>query len=72
MGILNLAEAAAHMPLDRQEALLQGFAERVRLQWREVFAPYLSAEDVDGMVADVLARVRAKRNRLEGFGGGSA
>ena len=35
-------------------------------------SPYLFAEDVDGMVAEVLAPVRAKRDQLESFGGGTA
>jgi hypothetical protein len=62
----------SHTPRDRQEEWLQGFGDRTRAQWREVFAPFMSAEDVDGMVADLVARVRAKRDQLESFGGGTA
>jgi hypothetical protein len=62
----------SHTPHDRQEDWLQSFADRIRAQWRELFTPALSAEDVDGMVADVVTRVRAKRDSLESFGGGRA
>jgi hypothetical protein len=55
----------SHTPHDRREEWLRGFARRVRWQWREVFSPVLSLEDVDGMVADVVARVRAKRDEIE-------
>jgi hypothetical protein len=51
--------------------MASGICRRVRTQRREVFSPYLSAED-DGMVAEVVAPVRAKRDELESFGGGTA
>jgi hypothetical protein len=66
------AFSLACTPRDRQEEWLRGFADRVKAQWRQVFAPYLAAKDVDGMVAAVVERVRAKRDRLEGMGGGTA
>jgi hypothetical protein len=56
----------------RQEEWLEGFARRVRAQWGETFAPYLSEGDVDGVVADLVGRVRAKRDYLERFGRGTA
>jgi hypothetical protein len=62
----------AHTQHDRQDAWLRGFARRIRAQWRELFTPALSSEDVDGMVADLVARVRAKRDRLESHGVGTA
>jgi hypothetical protein len=68
----DLAFRLAGSPEELQAALINGFAQRVRTQWRSLFTPALSADDVDGMVADVLARVRAKRDRLESFGGGTA
>jgi hypothetical protein len=55
----------SHTLDDRQEEWLRGFADRVRAQWRDVFSPALRSEDVDGIVADVVARVRAKRAGLE-------
>jgi hypothetical protein len=61
----------SHTPHDRQEEWLRGFAKRVRAQWCVVF-PFMSAEDVSGMVADLVGRVRARRDRLERFGAGSA
>ena len=36
------------------------------------FRAVLSAEDVDGMVEDVLARVLAKRDQIEAAGAGTA
>ena len=42
------------------------------MQWGELFAPVLSAEDVDGMVEDVIARVLAKRDEIEAAGMGMA
>jgi hypothetical protein len=56
----------------RQEEWLQGFARRVRAHWGEIFAPYFSESDVDGVVADLVGRVRAKTGRLERFGRGTA
>jgi hypothetical protein len=68
----DLAFRLSHTPHDGQEEWLQGFARRVHAQWCQVFSPALSANDVDGMVADLVARVRAKRDQLESFGGGTA
>jgi hypothetical protein len=62
----------SHTPRDAQDEWLQGFADRVRTGWLEIFRPSLSTSDVDGMVADVVERVRAKRDRLEGLRGGTA
>ena len=70
--VADLALRLAHTPRDRQEAFLEEFAANVQAQWREVFAPYMSAKDVDGMVADVVARVRAKRDEIEAGGVGTA
>jgi hypothetical protein len=61
----DLALRLSHTPQDRQEEWLRGFAERVRAQWGELFSPALSAEDVNGMVADMMARVRKRRDQLE-------
>ena len=68
----DLALVLAHTPRERQEEWLKGFADRVRAQWHELFAPTLSSEDVNGMVADVVTRVRAKRDGLEKLTGGRA
>jgi hypothetical protein len=68
----ELALALSHTPHDRQKAWLEGFADRTRKQWRSLFMPALSAQDVDGMVTDVLSRVSAKRDFLERHGAGSA
>jgi hypothetical protein len=51
----------SHTPPDQQESWLEGYADRLRAQWRETFRPWLSASDVDGMVEDVVSRIRAKR-----------
>jgi hypothetical protein len=56
----------------RQEEWLQGFGQRIRAQWGDLFGQYLSAEDVDAVVADLVGHVRAKRDRLERFGSGTA
>ena len=70
--VADLALILAHTPRDRQEAFLEEFAANVKAQWRELFSPVLSAEDVDGMVADVIERVRAKRDQIEAAGAGTA
>jgi hypothetical protein len=62
----------AYAPRGQQNDWLQGFAERLRAQWLEVFQPFLSGDDVDGMVGDVVSRIRAKRRGLEGVGAGTA
>jgi hypothetical protein len=62
----------AGTPHELQAAFLQRFARRILAQWSELFTPALSAEDVEGMVEDLLGRIRARRDRLERFGAGSA
>jgi hypothetical protein len=62
----------AGMPPDQQSAWLQRFGYAVHAQWSEVFAPHLRAEDVNGMVVDVIERIRRRRDFLERFGRGSA
>jgi hypothetical protein len=62
----------AGTPKERREEWLSGFARRVRKQWRSLFMPALSAEDVDSMVNDVVERVRAKRDEIEAAGVGRA
>jgi hypothetical protein len=57
---------------DRQEAWLSGFARRMRRQWRPLFAPHLSASDVDGMVEDAVARIKTRRDEIEAAGTGRA
>jgi hypothetical protein len=73
--VLEAVEEAAfrlsHTPHDRQEQWLQGFADRLGTQWCEVFAPYLLSAEVDGLVADVIFRIKAKRDLLESLGGGT-
>jgi hypothetical protein len=75
-GVLGAVDEAAlrlaGTPKDLQAAWLQGFARRVGEQWRSLFMPALSAEDVDGMVADVVARVRKRRDEIEVAGVGRA
>jgi hypothetical protein len=61
----ELAFRLSHTPRDCQETWLLGFADRAKAQWREVFAPYLSASDVDGMASDVVTRVRKRRDEIE-------
>jgi hypothetical protein len=62
----------AGTPHDCQAEWLQGFGQRARAQWGEVFGRYLSAEDVDAVVADLVGHVKAKRDRIERFGSGTA
>jgi hypothetical protein len=62
----------AATPHDLQSAWLRRFECRVRAQWRECFAPYMTDEDVDGMVRDLVGQVSAKRDLLERHGAGSA
>jgi hypothetical protein len=56
---------------DRQQAFLQQFEANVRAQWREAL-PFLSGDDIDGMVGDAVTRITARRDRLESFGSGTA
>lgn len=70
--VAELALALAHTPHERQEAVLHSFANAVRAQWRALFSPVLSADDVDGMVEDVLARILARRREIEAAAVGSA
>jgi hypothetical protein len=67
----ELAFRLAHTPRDYQAAWLQRFSRRVRKQWCVVF-PFMSAEDVSGMVDDLLSRVRKRRDEIEAAGAGTA
>jgi hypothetical protein len=62
----------AGTPHELQAAFLQRLACRVSAQWRELFTPALSAEDIDGMVADLVQRVRKRRDQIEAAGVGTA
>jgi hypothetical protein len=66
------AFSLACTPRDRQEEWLRGFADRGGAQWREIFAPYLAAKDIDGMIAEFAAQVRRRRDAIEAAGVGSA
>ncbi len=44
---------------------MRSFIDAVRPQWVALFSPVLSAQDVDGMLEDVLAHFGAKRDDLE-------
>jgi hypothetical protein len=62
----------AGMPPDQQSAWLQRFGYAVHAQWLEVFAPRLRAEDVNGMVVDVIERICRRRDYLQRFGAGNS
>ena len=70
--VADLALVLSHTPRDRQEAFLEEFAANVQAQWREVFAPYMSAKDVDGMVADVMRAFWRIVITIEAAGAGTA
>ncbi|HZZ22019.1 MAG TPA: hypothetical protein VFE60_05340 [Roseiarcus sp.] len=61
----------SHTPRERQEAWLEGFGHRTHVRWIELF-PGLTAEDVSGMVADFVGRIRAARDSLERLEAGRA
>jgi hypothetical protein len=62
----------AGTPPDLQAEWLQKFGYSVHSQWSEVFGSYLTPRDVDGMVIDVVERIRRRRDFLERFGRGTA
>jgi hypothetical protein len=62
----------AHTPRAIQDAWLQRFADRVSAQWKDAFSDYLSPKNVDSMVADVVDRIRKRRDALEAGGVGLA
>jgi hypothetical protein len=64
-SIDELAFRLAHTPRDQQEAWLRGFADRVAAQWKEAFKAYMSPSCVDGIVNDVVKRVRKRRDEIE-------
>jgi hypothetical protein len=68
----DVAFRLSHTPQDAQEEWLEGFADRLRAQWREALRPFLTGEDVNGMVEDVIKRVRKGRDGIESVGLGSA
>jgi hypothetical protein len=60
----ELALLYAGTPNEEVEASLAGFAARMRAGWRETF-DFLRGEDVDGMAADLVDRIRKKRREME-------
>jgi hypothetical protein len=68
----ELAFRLAGTPKELQATWIQDFARRVRRQWRPLFAPYLTAEDVDAVVADLVGSVEARLERISRFGSGTA
>ena len=64
----DLALALSRSLQERQEKALADFGANMRSQWRNTF-PSLSAENVDGMVDDLISRIRARISELEGGAG---
>ena len=62
----------AGMPPDQQSAWLQRFGYAVHAKWSQVFAPHMSPRDIDGMMIDVMERIRRRRDYLERFGAGNS
>jgi hypothetical protein len=71
-SIDELALRLAGTDEDLQSTFLRDFERRARLKWRPLLSPYFSQTDTDAVVADLVARVRAKRDYLQRFGRGSA
>ncbi len=69
MTIDDFALFFAGEPDEYMETSLIAFGENVRKGWREQFAP---VELIDGTVADVLERVRARKHEIEAEGAGRA
>ena len=68
----ELALCLAATPRPKQEEFLDRVEARVRAQWRQCFSRYMAASDVDGMITDLVGRIKSERDRLERFGMGSA
>jgi hypothetical protein len=68
----SVAFDLACTPRTVQEAWLRRFADRVGAQWCEVFKDCMSPSSVDSMVADVVERIRKRRDELEAAGVGLA
>jgi hypothetical protein len=64
-AIDELALGLAGTPKEHQEEALRALVVRVRAGWRENFTPILSDDDVEGMIGDMMARVRVKLDGLE-------
>jgi hypothetical protein len=62
----------AGMPADQQSAWLQKFGYSVHAQWLEVFAPYMSPRDIDGMMIDLMERIQRRRDYLQRFVAGNS
>ena len=65
----DMATALSRSPQERQEKALATFGDSMRSQWRNTFP---SVENVDGMVDDLITRIRARIRALEGGGAGAA
>ena len=64
----DLALALSRSLQERQEKALADFGANMRSQWSNTL-PSLSAENVDGMVDDLISRIRARISELEGGAG---
>jgi hypothetical protein len=67
----DLALLFSHTPRDRQEDALRNFAQRLKARWQEALS-LLPAEEADGIIADVVERVRARSSQMKAAGTGRA
>jgi hypothetical protein len=63
----DLALLYANTPPEAAERSLAEFGERVREGWRTAL-PWLPPHDLDGVIGDLVARVRARRLEIEHTG----
>jgi hypothetical protein len=59
------AFAAAHLPDCETEAKLARLERNLTAGWRQVAPPSLSDSDLASVVADVMTRVRARKQEIE-------
>ncbi len=68
----QLALAFAGEDDEAVERKLTEFGQGVRAGWRDALRGLVSEADIDSMIIDLLARVRARRRELEAAGAGTA
>jgi hypothetical protein len=64
-AIDDAVQTLTHIAPVGRMAWLGRFQFRVAAQWRRVFAPYMDASDVDGMVADIVQTVQTRLAEIE-------
>jgi hypothetical protein len=71
-AIAELSLVCAHAPRERTEPALQAIAAHLRATCGEEFAGVIDPDELDTIVANILDRIRERRDAIEAAAAGTA